>query len=1087
MNNQPFFFILRKLVLIGILWVGQIAVAQDNINTYNIQQQRNYGLSYLNQDDFDQAFVVYSQMNNYAEQNHDEALLFEAKAGKTIAAYLNQDLELADSLQRCTLKGRHAPQPGNENALASLHYVRAGLAIKNKAYTETLQHCDSALFLAINTATPDTSLLGRIYNLRGLCYFRLTQHEKALNDYINAKKTIAKFSVLNPLHNVKYTQNIAMVYASRQDYDQALPYFDETLALKQKYKLPPSRSDISYNNNLGRVFFSRNEYERASKHFNEAIRITITLYGPDHELLGDVYLNQGNLYTQIADYPKAREYYKKALTLIRKYRGPDDPAFRILNNNIAYTYQRQEENRTAIGYYKTAIHETDTDLNTLIALRNTGQCYFGINNTDSAAYYFRKAVELAENQQEELPEEYALALQDYGQFLLETNQHQEGIRLLFNSLTLFTENNTANRNNEAYIHTLLGSYYSRHDSTLPTALHHFQKALIAQEESFESINYADNPDILETELPYELLGVLAKKANVLYKHYRVTNDPEYLNAASSTYSLSIALIDRLKKTYRYDESKLFISGQSNTIFQQALRVAHDLYTLTGSDTNREKAFYYAEKTKYSTLLEAYRENLLRKNTIPETLSEKQATLQKSLEKNTRNLYIYRQNTMVDQEIIDKYNATIFDLNRTIDHLNDSIRTNFPEYYYANSSLAVISITDIQKKLRRNQVLMEYSLQDSLLFIFFISQKEFHHTMEVIVPEYIDSLRHSVISAELGNYTGKEYTQFIHASHYLYTKFIGPFRDKLKNKSIILIPDSKAGYIPFDALITTKPNAGHMDYRNLSYLIHTNTISYSYSSTLLFEKESRPIPLKKVRLLAFAPDYTLRHNTPVNDTLLRSLMPIPGAREEVEGICTLYNGVALTEEKATEHNFKQKAPDYDILHLAMHTLIDEENPAYSKIIFSPTKQDSTSDGLLFTSELFTLSLNARMAVLSACQTGEGKIREGEGILSLARGFFYAGVPSVIMTLWPVDDISSATIMNAFYRQLKKGHRKDKALRQAKLDFLAASDPVKSHPRFWSGYISIGDQNPVVAPLWVIGYLALALLAAGSLGWFLFRKK
>jgi CHAT domain-containing protein len=145
---------------------------------------------------------------------------------------------------------------------------------------------------------------------------------------------------------------------------------------------------------------------------------------------------------------------------------------------------------------------------------------------------------------------------------------------------------------------------------------------------------------------------------------------------------------------------------------------------------------------------------------------------------------------------------------------------------------------------------------------------------------------------------------------------------------------------------------------------------------------------------------------------------------------------------------------------MHTLIDPKNPTYSQLVFSaPDTTNSTDDGVLYTSELFSMSLQSKMAVLSACQTGDGAIIEGEGILSLARGFFYAGVPSVVMTLWSVDDARSALIMESFYKYLKKGYSKGHALRQAKLDLLETGDPLTAHPRFWAGYVSIGNQNPV----------------------------
>ncbi len=105
----------------------------------------------------------------------------------------------------------------------------------------------------------------------------------------------------------------------------------------------------------------------------------------------------------------------------------------------------------------------------------------------------------------------------------------------------------------------------------------------------------------------------------------------------------------------------------------------------------------------------------------------------------------------------------------------------------------------------------------------------------------------------------------------------------------------------------------------------------------------------------------------------------------------------------------------------------------------------------------MKLNAQLAVLSACNTGKGKLLGGEGVLSLSRGFFYAGVPSVIMTLWAVEDRSGADLMTSFYKYLAEGKTKDEALRLAKVDYLKSSDQMRSHPHFWAAYMSIGNTT------------------------------
>jgi CHAT domain-containing protein len=197
-----------------------------------------------------------------------------------------------------------------------------------------------------------------------------------------------------------------------------------------------------------------------------------------------------------------------------------------------------------------------------------------------------------------------------------------------------------------------------------------------------------------------------------------------------------------------------------------------------------------------------------------------------------------------------------------------------------------------------------------------------------------------------------------------------------------------------------------------------------------------------------------------DSLRGSLIRLNWAEKEVTSISEMMNGEAYCHRRATEETFKEKAPRAGILHIATHAVINDVNPLFSKLIFS-LDPASGEDGFLNTYELYNMKLNARLVVLSACNTGYGKLVRGEGIMSLARGFMYAGCPSIIMSLWPVDDKSTSILMQNFYEGLKKGQNKDEALRRAKLDFLKNADEVKANPFYWSGMIFVGGMDPLPA--------------------------
>jgi CHAT domain-containing protein len=195
--------------------------------------------------------------------------------------------------------------------------------------------------------------------------------------------------------------------------------------------------------------------------------------------------------------------------------------------------------------------------------------------------------------------------------------------------------------------------------------------------------------------------------------------------------------------------------------------------------------------------------------------------------------------------------------------------------------------------------------------------------------------------------------------------------------------------------------------------------------------------------------------------------------EAEYVTGLTNGKLCINNGARESLFKSEAGKYDIIHLAMHTVLNDQWPMYSKMLFYQQK-DSVDDGNLNTFEIYGIPLRAKMVILSSCNTGSGQLHSGEGILSLARGFIYSGSQSVVMSMWEIDDRSGTEIVKGFYRNLKRGETKSNALRKARISYLRDADMLRSHPYFWSSLVIYGN-NSKLYPVrnW---YLVPVILAA-----------
>jgi CHAT domain-containing protein len=269
-------------------------------------------------------------------------------------------------------------------------------------------------------------------------------------------------------------------------------------------------------------------------------------------------------------------------------------------------------------------------------------------------------------------------------------------------------------------------------------------------------------------------------------------------------------------------------------------------------------------------------------------------------------------------------------------------------------------------------------------------------------------------------------------------------------------------------------------------------------------QTPPVQKNQTYFEGYAPSYensqqpsssTRDDNSQCLEVDLSSLPALSNNQKEVKEIAKMLFGKAYAGATATEEIFKRNASKPRIVHLAMHGFLNDCNPLLSGLAFSlesvnKTPSDSVSDefdGLLYAYEIYNLKINAELAVLSACNTGSGHLEKGEGVMSLARAFKYAGCPNVVMSLWQAEDAATAQIMKDFYGQLQQGVGKDEALRQAKMNYLKNSK--LDHPYFWSAFVLIGDDKtmPRNIPwaLYLTAGLAIAILAGA--GFYFWKQK
>ncbi len=389
--------------------------------------------------------------------------------------------------------------------------------------------------------------------------------------------------------------------------------------------------------------------------------------------------------------------------------------------------------------------------------------------------------------------------------------------------------------------------------------------------------------------------------------------------------------------------------------------------------------------------------------------------------------------------------------------------------------------------------MEYFVADTTVYLFKLDQNSFK-VQKIHFPDLAGQLKKfravlaepSVLSKDFE----QVHQQFVEHSRLFYQKLIAPAELDEQIKQLIIVPDGLLNHIPFEILVKNTPSAEKASYKELPYLLKDYAISYSFSIALLLEAQLHPIKAPNHKILAYAPTYDaiedLKKASMRSADLqrIRSILEdLPGARQEVLGLEQEFKGHFNYDYMAGEADFRANVSDYGIIHLAMHGKLNEKEPLSSGLIFSETG-DSTADNVLYAYEINDLSLNAELIVLSACETGYGKFQHGEGVMSIARSFMYAGTHSLLMTLWTVSDISTQQLMNNFYQNLAKGMRKDVALQQAKLQYLNSSSEIGAHPFLWAGFVALGDpaatriQEKGGAGLgWILGAIGLLVLGLG----------
>jgi len=955
--------------------------------------------------------------------------------------------------------------PGYTEMLAGLYYIRGKLLSSQGKFREGLQHVQ----MAVDIQGPDDwQKNARYLNYIGKIYYWLGDLDSAGIFYQKCFDRISSETDVPVIEKAWYYLNMGLLYRNKGEYDKSLECLRNNIQINiELYGEDFQDLSKSYLN-LASYFLETGSHDSARFYLDKAEYLNEKSFSSVN-MMPSLYTYRGSLNYLEGNYLEAQHDYYQALQAAIELYSPAHPSLSVYYNNYANSLKAAGDYANALVNYQKSL-EFSKKLHYSQVIKSylyLASTYSIMGQTSKAKSYYNMLI--SERIRYYGPDHPLLAYDylSYGDFLMKIGECEAAFNYLNMALGI-RKNNLGEKHyltSDAYRY--VGRYYAEAND-FNKALENYQKALISVSDQFGSTEFTANPVIKENINLLFFLKILKDKGLALEHLSKDIGQEnmhhEYLQASFESYKLAADVIYLMHNEWLTEESRLYLAENERETLLSLLRVSLQLGEQTGEESYIATAFETAENMKYSTLLAILRDQgALETVDVPEGLQNLERQIRMQLAAYKDLVAREHEKAEPDSVRISNWNKKIYELSVQRRGLIRQLGKRYPDFFSIKFHSGILSARNVRNKLDEDEMIIEFVLADTVLITFIIDKDGLSYDRKIIDSLFYRDIKlvYDFVRTDYFNTTSQSISDYFSSASDLYKILLGRHNIP-ENKRLIIIPDGLLAYLPYEILLTRQVEGNGYDFGNLPYLIRRNPVTYAYSATLTYHTDFRRIRARK-GLLAFAPfdplstDFTGANvrEIPIDR---KKLKPLAGSEKEVRSIINIIGGDLRIGREASEFNFKEMASKYRILHLAMHTIIDDYDPLYSKLVFS-SNTEGDEDGFLNVFEIYNLNLNASMVVLSACNTGSGIVRHGEGIMSLARAFFYAGIPNVIMTLWTVGDESGGKLMIDFYQDLTKGNTKDLALRNAKISFLHEADPIIRHPYYWSGYIIVGNNDPV----------------------------
>jgi len=977
-------------------------------------------------------------------------------------------------------------------------------------FEKALDFLKKALQIKLKLLGEKNGEIADCYNNQAIAYYYLGDLSNSLKNFteaLNVRKAL--FGEIHPDVASSYI-NIANIEDEMGNIDIAIMNFNRALEIYKKVYDNKHYLIAVCLDNLGGSYVDKGDIELAARYLNEALKMRLEIFGEKHPQTIGSYNNLGGLFYNSNQSDKAFDFYKKALDLQLELYGTNQPFTIKLYRNIGSAYSSMQNYKKAIDYYKYALDayaqmygENHPDI--ADTYNDLGSTYYYQKDYDNALLNFKKSIQTRKRLSD--PNEFVIAnnYNSIGAVFIDTNKPDSAKFYLDKSYSVFKEKLGDKHPTIAMVLYNFGDTYTcKEDYT--TAMIYYKKGLVSNIKDYsDTSNFSSLPPIDNSFSIDQRDQGLIRIAQCYFNQYKSAIDK---NEKSRNLKLSLlfyhycdSLFAKTLISISSEGDKMSYISKVNRVNGEEIQVCLEARKFFNDLKYNEYAFLYSERSKSNILQKSIMvKSGVKYAGIPDTLIQKEHNL-------SVDLAFYKQCLIKSDDSTEQIHlrSKVFNLKNKHEELLKTFENNYPIYYKLKYSDETTPVINIQKLLDKETAIRSYFICDSIMYIFDITRNSLNVWLANDIKGLDDSIQ-VYRTAILGD--SRFVSHYLTSGNFLYSKLFpkeGVFKKGIKN--LIIIPDGGLAFIPFESLPIGKNVMDNVvkkqvsdslrgfkrmgseqktiNFSNITFLIKQYNISYAYSAALCYQNffvdfnEKKNVkkwlaitPVFSDKKEGFAASATMdlhqilrldRYDTiSTRGTLLNGdyVTPLPGTEKEVYAIQKEFREKGFTADVLLKNNANERTiksgvlGNYSILHFATHGFVNSEKPELSGMLLA---QDSTGgqDGVLYSSELYNLKLNADLTVLSACETGLGKVKEGEGIIGLTRALLYAGSKNIVVSLWSVSDQSTSDLMINFYKNLlngKKGESYSKWLRDAKLRMI--KDGKYSNPYYWSPFILIG---------------------------------